>query len=144
LRPDDDPRPEPPAWQQARGAASHFPHALWPAHHRYRNALSPLQPSPLPSPHPRQLLGPEAANANADVSSLPLEPPREGAPLSRRLCALLAALRAGHAAAQPAFAVRQGMPAEAVAMPLLVEDRSAGQMGYADFLLALHKAVMSK
>ncbi|GBF88444.1 hypothetical protein Rsub_01156 [Raphidocelis subcapitata] len=44
---------------------------------------------------------------------------------------------------QPAFAVRQGTPAEAVAVPLLVEDRSAGQMGYSDFLVAVLKQVMS-
>jgi len=40
--------------------------------------------------------------------------------------------------------VRQGTPAEAVAVPLLVEDRSAGQMSYTDFLMAVHKQVLSK
>jgi hypothetical protein len=118
--------------------------------HAFPFSSCPTHPSvsPPPPPHllasPPQLLGPEANNPNADVSSLPLEPPRDGSPPSRRLCALLAALRAGRAAAQPAFAVRQGTPAEAVAMPLLVEDRTSGQMGYADFLLAVHKAVMAK
>lgn len=91
-----------------------------------------------------QVLGPEANSPNCDVSALPLEPPRQGSNLSSRLCALLRALRAGRPASQPAFAVRQGTPAEAVAMPLLVEDRSAGQMAYSDFLVAVLKQVMSK
>jgi hypothetical protein len=91
-----------------------------------------------------QLLGPEAASPNADVSALPLEPPRQGSPLSQRLCALLRELRRGRPQEQPAFAVRQGTPAEAVAMPLLVEDRTAGQPSYADFLVALLKQVLAK
>jgi hypothetical protein len=91
-----------------------------------------------------QVLGPEGANPSADVSALPLEPPRQGSALSQRLCALLAELRRGRPAMQPAFAVRQGTPAEAVAVPLLVEDRAAGQMSYTDFLLAVLKQVLTK
>ena len=90
-----------------------------------------------------QLLGPEAAAPNADVGSIALEPPRQGAALSARLCALLGALRGARAAGAPAFAVRQGTPAEAAVAPLLVEDRAAGQPSYADFLVALHRQVVS-
>ncbi len=103
-----------------------------------------IQPPRPTQPNSTQVLGPEGNNPATDASSLSLEPPRAGSALSQRLCALLAALRADRAAAQPAFAVRQGTPAEAVAMPLLIEDRAAGQMSYGDFLMAVHKQVMSK
>jgi hypothetical protein len=79
-----------------------------------------------------------------DVSQLPVEPAREGSALSGRLVGVLSALRAGRGTHPPCFAVRQGTPLEAVAMPLFVEDRTQGQMAYIDFLQTLHKQVATK
>jgi protein transport protein SEC24 len=90
-----------------------------------------------------ELLGPEAASGAADVSSAPVEPAREGSALSRRLCALLSALRAARGAHPPCFALRQGTPFEAVVAPALVEDRAPGAMAYGDWLQHLQRAVMT-
>jgi hypothetical protein len=91
-----------------------------------------------------QLLGPQAANAGVDPSTLPLEPARDSR-LSQRLCSVLSFLRNRHAGGYaPAFAVRQGTPLEAHVVPLFVEDRGQGQQAYADFLQQLHRAVMNK
>jgi hypothetical protein len=79
-----------------------------------------------------------------DISSLPLEPPQEGSALAGRLAAVLGALRAGRGGYAPAYAVRQGTPAEAHVVPLFVEDRTQGQMAYLDWLHSLHKAVVNK
>jgi hypothetical protein len=91
-----------------------------------------------------QVLGPEAANPAVDPSTLPLEPPRSNSPLSQRVCRVLCALRSGHTSSfAPAFAVRQGTPLEAHVVPLSVEDRTQGQLGYADFLQQLHNKVIT-
>jgi protein transport protein SEC24 len=90
-----------------------------------------------------ELLGPEAASGAADVSSVPVEPAREGQPLSKRLCALLAALREARGAHPPCFALRQGTPFEAVVAPSFVEDRAPGAMAYGDWLQQLQRAVMT-
>lgn len=91
-----------------------------------------------------QALGPDAANPAVDPSSIPLEPARP-TPLSQRLCRLLAHLRSSHAGGFAlAYAVKQGTPLEAHVLPLFVEDRAAGQLGYGDLLHQLHRGVMSK
>jgi hypothetical protein len=60
------------------------------------------------------------------------------------VCRVLATLRNRHTSGfAPAFAVRQGTPLEAHVVPLFVEDRSQGQLGYADFLQQLHNKVMT-
>jgi hypothetical protein len=91
-----------------------------------------------------QVLGPDAATASVDPSTLPLEPPKDN-PVSQRVCKVIDTLRAQHATSfAPAFAVRQGTPLEAHVMPLFVEDRSQGQFGFGDFLQQLHRMVMNK
>lgn len=90
-----------------------------------------------------QVLGPEAAAPGVDPCTLPLEPPRNNSPLSQRVCRVLCALRSGHTCSfAPAFVVRQGTPLEAHVVPLFVEDRSQGQLGFADFLQHLHNKVL--
>jgi hypothetical protein len=42
------------------------------------------------------------------------------------------------------FVVRQGTPLEAAAAPCWVEDRSPATQSYAEWVVALHKAVQSK
>lgn len=91
-----------------------------------------------------QVLGPDAVNPGVDPSTLPLEPARDNA-LSLRVCSVIMALRGQHVSCfAPAFAVRQGTPLEAHVVPLFVEDRSAGQLGFSDFLQQLHRGVMNK
>jgi protein transport protein SEC24 len=90
-----------------------------------------------------ELLGAEAASGQADVSAVPVEPERAGQALSRRLCALLGALRQSRGAHPPCFALRQGTPFEAVVAPSLVEDRAPGAMAYGDWLQQLQRAVMT-
>jgi len=79
----------------------------------------------------------------ADPSQLSVEPPREGA-LSRRINNVLSRLRAGRPIYQQCFIVRQGSPMEMHMLPYLVEDRTQTTPSYADFMLLLHKSVMSK
>lgn len=90
------------------------------------------------------MLGQEAANPSVEISTLLLEPP-QASPLSQRICAVIAELRSQHASSfAPAFALRQGTPLEAHVMPLFVEDRAHGLLGYGDFLVQLHRGVMNK
>lgn len=52
-------------------------------------------------------------------------------------------LREGRAVHQQVIVVRQGSPLEQHMAPYLVEDGSAGGPAYLDFLLQLHKAILS-
>eukprot|EP00878_Enallax_costatus_P011952 GHUV01012479.1.p1 GENE.GHUV01012479.1~~GHUV01012479.1.p1 ORF type:complete len:992 (+),score=282.52 GHUV01012479.1:492-3467(+) len=91
-----------------------------------------------------QVFGQEALQTAVDVSQIPLEPPQQS-PLSQRICRVIFHLRNAHASSfAAAFAVRQSTPMEAHVVPLFVEDRVAGALGYGDFLMQLHRAVMSK
>lgn len=95
-----------------------------------------------------QVFGVDVHNPPQDVSGLAVEPARN-TPLSQRINAVLAALRAraaasGSASFQQCFVVRQGSPLEAAVVPYFVEDRSVGQLSYSEYLASFHKAVMSK
>jgi protein transport protein SEC24 len=60
------------------------------------------------------------------------------------VCALVGALRGRYGGHPEVFVVRQGTPLEAHVVPYFVEDRSHGQLSYADWVMALHKAVLNK
>jgi protein transport protein SEC24 len=83
------------------------------------------------------------ASIPSETSQLVLEPAKAH-PMSQRVCALVAALRGCYGVHQEVFIVRQGTPLEAHVVPYFIEDRSHGQLSYADWVMALHKAVMSK
>ncbi|CAL8469171.1 g8712 [Coccomyxa elongata] len=85
----------------------------------------------------------DAARSQPDGFSLQVEPPR-ATDLSRRICALLADLRAGRANHASCFVVRQGTQPEAHVQPWFVEDRTQISQSYQEFAGALQKAVMAK
>ena len=64
--------------------------------------------------------------------------------MSKRVNALLRALRTGRPLWQQCFVVQQGMPLEMHMVPYFVEDRSQATPSYADFMLTLHRGVLSK
>lgn len=78
-----------------------------------------------------------------DPAALQVEPSR-GSPLSVRVNRLLAALRSRRPTYQQCFVVRQGSPLEVHVMPYLVEDRMPAVPSYSDFMMVLHKGVLSK
>lgn len=90
----------------------------------------------------QQLFGLEPGQP--EPPALSAEPAQPGSELSARLNALIGKLRVGRATCQQCFVVRQGSHLEAHVLPYLVEDRSVGTQSYADFLQALHKAVLAK
>lgn len=99
---------------------------------------SPAPPPPIPSPHtppspspppppPRlalQVFGMEPSALPQDASAVSVEPGRPDAPMSRRLNAVLKALRSGRPLYQQCFVVRQGSPMEVHVVPYFVEDRT--------------------
>ena len=78
-----------------------------------------------------------------DASQLSPEPPRDNL-MSKRICAVLSTLRARRPVYQQCFVIRQGSPLEVHVLPYFVEDRSQATPSYADFMLAMHKGVLSK
>lgn len=80
---------------------------------------------------------------DAAGSSLSVEPARP-TDLSQRINAVLHSLRSGRANYQKCFSVRQGSAQEHHVLPYFVEDRSAGQFSYMDFITTVHKQVLSK
>ncbi|KAK9794070.1 hypothetical protein WJX73_006515 [Symbiochloris irregularis] len=92
-----------------------------------------------------QVFGPEAAAGGAvNASHLAVEPPRQGSPLSERICALLHHLRSQRSTYPACFVVMQGTQPEQHVLPYFVEERAPQLPGYGDFLSQLHKAVLSK
>lgn len=85
----------------------------------------------------------EPAALPMDSAALHVEPARES-PTSKRLCAVLAALRGGRALHGQCFVVRQGSPLEMHVAPYFVEDRGPSTQAYGDYLQTVHKAVMAK
>lgn len=79
-----------------------------------------------------------------DLASVKPEPPREGSRVSARVCNVLAALRAGRALQPQCFVVRQGSPLEVHCAQYFVEDRGAASTSYSEFMMGLHKGVLSK
>lgn len=79
-----------------------------------------------------------------DLSSLKPEPPRQGSQVSARVCNVLAALRVGRPLQPQCFVVRQGSPLEAHCAQYFVEDRGAASVSYSEFMMNLHKGVLSK
>ncbi len=92
-----------------------------------------------------QVFGVDLASPEAsDSTKLHVEPPREGAPASQRVNAVLRELRRGRAVHQQCFVVRQGGPLEVHIAQYFVEDRGAAPQSYADWMLAIHKGVLQK
>ncbi len=69
--------------------------------------------------------------------------PQRDTPMSRRVNAVLRVLRAGRPLHQQVLVVRQGSGLDAAVHPYFVEDRTPATLSYGDYILALHKAVMS-
>lgn len=78
-----------------------------------------------------------------DPNQLTVEPSR-GSPMSHRINALLGALRSGRPLYQQCYVVKQGSPMEVHVMQYLVEDRMPATPSYTDFMMSVHRGVMSK
>jgi len=96
----------------------------------------------VPVEYVAQLFGVAATAVPNEVHKLPLEPAKDN-PESKRFNALLGKLREGRALHQQVFVVKQGTPLEARMGAYMVEDATAGGPSYGDYLLQLHKSVLS-
>jgi len=90
-----------------------------------------------------EVFGVDVQTANP-AEPLDLEPARPESALSMRINAVLAALRSPGQHYQQCFVVRQGSPLELHLAQYFVEDRGPGMHSYADWMLLIHKAVLSK
>lgn len=90
-----------------------------------------------------QLFGVPVHGVPNDVERLELEPAKDTFE-SQRFNRLLEKLREGRGAYQQVHVVRQGDPQEQRMTAQLVEDSSVAGPAYLEFLLQLHKAILSK
>lgn len=88
------------------------------------------------------MFGTDPVSLPQDTSAVSPEPQRD-TPMSRRVNAVLRVLRAGRPLHQQVLVVRQGSGLDAAVHPYFVEDRTPATLSYGDYILALHKAVMS-
>jgi len=88
-----------------------------------------------------ELFATDPSTLPPDLTGLAVEPERPTT-VSKRVCAMLAALREGNQGGyQQCFIVRQGSAMEAHVIPYFVEDRGQGTQSYTDFLCNIHKGV---
>ncbi|GLC34598.1 hypothetical protein PLESTB_001244000 [Pleodorina starrii] len=90
-----------------------------------------------------EVFGLDPISLPQDTSAVSVEPVRD-TPMSRRVNAVLRVLRAGRPLHQQVFVVRQGSGLDAHVLPYFVEDRSPSTQSYAEYMVLLHKSVMSK
>ncbi|MEW5302407.1 MAG: hypothetical protein WDW36_005198 [Sanguina aurantia] len=83
------------------------------------------------------------SGAGPDSKPLSVEPVKD-TPMSRRVCQVISTLREHRPVYQQCFVVRQGSPQEVHALPYFVEDRSQASPSYSDYMVTLHKAILSK